>query len=119
VDRFARNYLAPALQPFEQAYFKAAGVMPYRVLRVGGSPGGGGAAARVQLLLGVEPRKGEEVLNLLGGKREESEAAAETAWREFWEESGRLARCASVHEGGRAPRHWLRSPTVYRPALLL
>lgn len=43
------------------------------------------------MLLGSEMRKNRLVLSCLGGKREDLDAGPEhTAWREFWEESGKV-----------------------------
>lgn len=47
----------------------------------------------VYVLLGTENRKNKLVLTLLAGKREDGDDGPEvTAWREFWEESGKVRR---------------------------
>ena len=45
----------------------------------------------VSILIGSELRKNKLVLSCLAGKRENNDAGPEhTAWREFWEESGKV-----------------------------
>ena len=45
------------------------------------------------VLLGSEIRKNKLVVSCLGGKREDTDAGPEhTAWREFWEESGKVKK---------------------------
>jgi len=72
------------LSPADAAGFRAAGVVAFR-------RAAGGA---VWVLLGRErlsgPRAYSGRLNLLGGKIDAGESAAQTAARECWEESGRL-----------------------------
>lgn len=49
------------------------------------------ASGEVRVLLGTELRKNKAVINTLSGKREDTDAGPEhTAWREFWEESGKV-----------------------------
>lgn len=49
------------------------------------------SSGEVWVLLGSEVRKGKLVLSLLAGKREDQDPGPEhTAWREFWEESGKV-----------------------------
>ena len=44
------------------------------------------------VLLGSEIRRNKLVVSCLGGKREDTDAGPEhTAWREFWEESGKVS----------------------------
>ncbi|CAN0479607.1 unnamed protein product, partial [Discosporangium mesarthrocarpum] len=46
---------------------------------------------KVWVLLGAEVRRKKLVLSHLAGKREDSDQGPEdTAWREFWEESGKI-----------------------------
>lgn len=48
-------------------------------------------SGEVWVLLGSEKRRNKLVLSSLGGKREDADASPEhTAWREFWEESGKV-----------------------------
>lgn len=50
-------------------------------------------SGEVWVLLGSEIRKNKLVISCLGGKREDADAGPEhTAWREFWEESGKVKR---------------------------
>lgn len=45
----------------------------------------------MSILLGSELRKNKLVLSFLAGKREDDDPGPEhTAWREFWEESGKV-----------------------------
>lgn len=45
----------------------------------------------MSILLGSEMRKNKLVLSFLAGKREDDDPGPEhTAWREFWEESGKV-----------------------------
>lgn len=51
------------------------------------------SSGEVWVLVGSEIRKNKLVVSCLGGKREDSDAGPEhTAWREFWEESGKVTR---------------------------
>lgn len=77
-------YLAKELRSIDAAGFRAAAVLAYRRT----------AAGDVEVLMG---RQGDSAgarkagrLNLLGGKVEEGESAAQTAARKLWEECGRL-----------------------------
>jgi hypothetical protein len=53
------------------------------------------------VLLGVELRKQTPVLGHLGGKREDIDAAPHTtAWRELWEESGKVSLVQLLSSSG-------------------
>lgn len=57
-------------------------------------------SGEVWVLLGSEKRRNKLVVSCLGGKREDADAGPEhTAWREFWEESGKVIRNAAVTNG--------------------
>lgn len=85
----AAVYVSKDLMDGDRRGFKAAGVIFYRVLPDG----------NVTLLLGLELRPFEhgQVLNILGGKRDEHEdSPLQTASREFCEECGGIADCSYV-----------------------
>jgi hypothetical protein len=70
VADFSGPYTEPTLRPFEGKYYKAAGVMPLCWRQTGPDP----TSKRLHTLLGVEPRgKHGMMLNILGGKREQSD----------------------------------------------
>ncbi|KAG5186042.1 hypothetical protein JKP88DRAFT_309949 [Tribonema minus] len=107
-DLLSSNYAGPALRPREADWYKAAGILPLATL----PPERGGCAA---VLLGVEMRKGAQCIGHMGGKREDRDGRpAETAWRETWEESGKVltreARQAfmAATDSGAARVLWVR-----------
>ncbi|CAN0176414.1 unnamed protein product, partial [Ectocarpus sp. 8 AP-2014] len=84
INSLAPNYLDYFVRERERQYYKSAGILPYRR-----DPSSG----EVWVLVGSEIRKNKLVVSCLGGKREDSDAGPEhTAWREFWEESGKVTR---------------------------
>lgn len=97
-----RSYLKAQLQEKEVRGYKAAGVLPIAYFPSPPPDRLAGPNHQEQedhqelvpyVLLGTERRDSGEgpILNILGGKREVSDGSpAATAWREFWEESGRL-----------------------------
>ncbi|CAM9999604.1 unnamed protein product [Ectocarpus sp. 12 AP-2014] len=82
INSLAPDYLDYFVRERERQYYKSAGILPYRR-----DPSSG----EVWVLVGSEIRKNKLVVSCLGGKREDSDAGPEhTAWREFWEESGKV-----------------------------
>jgi hypothetical protein len=85
----AKSYVSTApLGSQEELHFKAAGIICWRRRK------NAREAFDIDVLLGLERRKGEAgrvVLSALAGKREKEDVdSADTAVREFWEESGML-----------------------------
>jgi len=85
----AKSYVSTApLGSQEELHFKAAGIICWRRRK------NAREAFDIDVLLGLERRKGEAgrvVLSALAGKREKGDVdSADTAVREFWEESGML-----------------------------
>jgi hypothetical protein len=71
VREFSRPYTEQTLRPFEAKYYKAAGVMPLCWFPSQTDP----SSKRLHTLLGIEQRgKYGMMLNILGGKREHSDA---------------------------------------------
>ncbi|CAM9313684.1 unnamed protein product [Pylaiella littoralis] len=82
ISYLSPDYLDYFVREKERQYYKSAGVLPYRRDL---------ASGEVWILLGSEKRRNKLVLSCLGGKREDADAGPEhTAWREFWEESGKV-----------------------------
>ncbi|CAM9775012.1 unnamed protein product [Ectocarpus sp. 6 AP-2014] len=107
INSLAPDYLDYFVRERERQYYKSAGILPYRR-----DPSSG----EVWVLVGSEIRKNKLVVSCLGGKREDSDAGPEhTAWREFWEESGKVlgdderANFLTTCFEGRARAMWMQS----------